>query len=59
MVESIDYKKVCYGLIEDNGILMEWLRIAIKNIENPNQSEIVKLKKAYKSYHKLLYGDID
>lgn len=57
MLDSIDYKQACYDLIKDNNILMEWLRIAIKNIESPDESEIIKLKKAYKAYYKIIYND--
>ena len=46
MLDSIDYKQACYDLIKDNNILMEWLRIAIKNIESPDESEIIKYFKA-------------
>lgn len=57
MVEEINYEETCYGLLEDNRILMEWLRIAIKNFDDPDPSEMLKVKKAYTAYFKLMQGD--
>ncbi len=57
MVDEINYQEVCYGLLEDNRILMEWLRIAIKNIDDPDDSEILKVKKAYQAYFKMMNGE--
>jgi hypothetical protein len=59
MVEEINYEEACKGLIEDNRILMEWLNISIKNFENPNEDEMMKVKAAYAAYHKVMYGDSD